>query len=354
MKRIPFSTHEKSKYWDYEKNTKTPKDVSYGSNSKHWFICPDCNHSIYRTVNGVVFGHWCKYCSKKCCVCDDENCKFCFNISIASLEKSKYWDYEKNKENPKTIINVSTHTEKYWFKCDICNHSYLQNVVNMFKCNYCFQNEICNDTCCSCKTRLLSMTPLTKYWDYESNKENPNNILIQSGTPYSFYCNNKNHIFQSTIKKAKYYNCIECMNEYERILYSHLNTHPNSRIIIFNYKELKDPKTNKWIPFTFILKRSHYKIVIEIDGDQHFKHKRGNKKWKIPFERQYERDCLKIKHARTKVYSILRFYYKDIINDDINWQIHLNKFRNSTEKEVYIINNTKFTNFDDYINYQEP
>jgi hypothetical protein len=85
-----FASHEKAKYWS-NKNEIKPNKVALKSYDKYWFICTICNHEIFMSLNHIVKGSWCGYCSipqKK--LCDNNNCNFCFERSFASHEKSVY------------------------------------------------------------------------------------------------------------------------------------------------------------------------------------------------------------------------------------------------------------------------
>jgi len=50
--------------WDYSKNTDTPDNVSFGSNKKRWWICPE-GHSYFSFIYDRANGKGCKQCSYK-------------------------------------------------------------------------------------------------------------------------------------------------------------------------------------------------------------------------------------------------------------------------------------------------
>ena len=107
-----------------------------------------------------------KYVKKKCSkktMCNDDDCKICFERSFASFNdktdngklKIDCWIEEKNGKIPREVFK-NTHT-KYWFKCDNknCNHEfdlYLHDVVNKTKkwCYYCKNNKtkLCDNIDC--------------------------------------------------------------------------------------------------------------------------------------------------------------------------------------------------------------
>ncbi len=114
-----FASHEKSKYWS-DKNKKKTREVFKSSSVKYIFNCDKCSHDFDITLNNVKNGYWCKYCSNKK-LCNDEECKDCFEKSFASHPKKEFWS-EKNKEKPRKIFK-GTHV-KYWFNCNICFHTF--------------------------------------------------------------------------------------------------------------------------------------------------------------------------------------------------------------------------------------
>ncbi len=138
---LSFASNEKSKYWS-NKNELKPRQISKGNGEKYWFDCDKCNHDFEKTI-GDVTGYkcgWCPYCANKK-MCDDEECKDCFDKSFASHEKVKYWS-QKNKENPRKLFQGDSN--KYWFDCNKCNLDFetiLYNVKSGYWCPFC-----CNKT----------------------------------------------------------------------------------------------------------------------------------------------------------------------------------------------------------------
>jgi len=92
-----FASNEKAKYWDEEKNIVQPKDIlNNKSGKKYWLKCDKCNHSFDISLLNLSNNRWCPYCcvpTKK--LCDNEECKSCFDKSFASHSKSIYWS-DKN------------------------------------------------------------------------------------------------------------------------------------------------------------------------------------------------------------------------------------------------------------------
>ena len=75
----------------------------------------------------------------------------------------------------------------------------------------------------------------------------------------------------------------------------------------------KNPETNRILPFDFCI--PDLKLIIEIDGLQHFEQVSN---WKPP-ELQQERDVFKMNLALDNGYTIIRIYQPDIYLNRNNW-----------------------------------
>ncbi len=99
-----------------DKNT-NPRYITKYSNKKYEFNCQNCNHIFIGIISKITIGHNCQYCcipSQK--LCNDDNCKSCFNNSFASSDKVNLWDYEKNILKPRDIFKKTN--KNCTFKCN--------------------------------------------------------------------------------------------------------------------------------------------------------------------------------------------------------------------------------------------
>jgi hypothetical protein len=85
-----FASHEKAKYWS-DKNELKPNEITKGSSKKFWFNCNECGHEFLQSPNNISTNSWCAYCNSYK-LCDNTECKICFEKSFASHEKAKYWN----------------------------------------------------------------------------------------------------------------------------------------------------------------------------------------------------------------------------------------------------------------------
>ena len=72
-------------------------------------------------------------------------------------------------------------------------------------------------------------------------------------------------------------------------------------------------ETNRFLPFDYSLEE--YKIIIELDGDQHFKQISN---WKSP-EDTLKRDMYKMDCANKEGYTVIRIYQMDVFKNKNCW-----------------------------------
>ena len=133
-------------------------------------------------------------------------------------------------------------------------------------------------------------------------KNSKTNVLITCKKHGDFY------ITPSNLLKRK--GCPLCVNKGETKLFEKLiNLYPSLK---YNCK-FEWCKNVKCLPFDFVI--LEYKIIIELDGCQHFKQISN---WKSP-ENQYNNDKYKEKCANENGYSIIRLLQKDVFFDRYDW-----------------------------------
>ena len=71
-------------------------------------------------------------------------------------------------------------------------------------------------------------------------------------------------------------------------------------------------KNNRYMPYDFVIEE--YKVIIELDGIQHFKQVSN---WDSPEETQL-RDKYKMEKANANGYSVIRILQDDVYNDKYN------------------------------------
>jgi len=264
---------------------------------------------------------WCSYCgNKKLCI--DENCVYCFNKSFKSFEKSKYWSF-KNTVSSRHVFKWSN--TSYYFDCE-CGHTFVSIVGNITKgqwCPFCAvpAKKICNnEECIQCTTRSFSSHPMSKYWSTK-NKLKSRDVLRFSHVKYIFNCNLCTREFSqelNSINQGQW--CPYCKNKTESKMLDWLKNLKSYIIVDYEFQPkfdwCKNENGNK-LPFDFLIKTDNFKVLIEIDGDQHFI---DIPRWDslardVVCNDKYKSD-LAIKHD----YNFIRIYQPDVWRDTIDWK----------------------------------
>lgn len=175
------------------------------------FDCNICNHKFETVLSYVSQDSWCSYCTNQK-LCDDNNCKLCFDKSFASHEKAKYWS-DKNNNKPRNIFKKSD--KNITFNCYDCNHEFEMKPSNIIHnnswCSYCSNKKLCNnDNCKLCFNKSLASLEKSIYFS-KKNKINDRQIFIHSDKKYIFNCNNCNNeliLSSNQISKNKW--CDNC------------------------------------------------------------------------------------------------------------------------------------------------
>ncbi len=313
--QISFASYEKSQFWS-SKNKVLSRNVIKGSKEKYIFNCIDCNHEFETSLNSVSQGSWCPFCTNQK-LCSDDNCHLCFQKSFASHEKSKYWS-NKNKLQPRNVFKSSG--TKHIFNCN-CGHEFDILLCSLSSdnrwCPYCCNpsQKLCNDiNCKSCFEKSFDSHERSKYWS-KKNELNPRNVFKGSGIKYIFDCN-YGHEFEIRLHNITSSNqwCSKCRNKTEQKIFK-------------------------------ILEKE--KIIIELDGEQHFKQVL---KWTSP-EKQLERDLYKMKCANDNGFSVIRILQEDVFNDTFDWYSILKESietiitNNTIENHFISLDENKYTNY---------
>jgi very-short-patch-repair endonuclease len=320
-----FASHEKFKYWSLD-NNELPIQVFKYTNKPYIFNCNDCNHKFSAILNNITSkNQWCPYCAKPCKkLCDNNDCMWCFNNSFASHIKSNEFSI-KNNINPRQIFKGSN--DKYLFDCKICNHEYETIIGNNCWCGYCSSKKLCdNNECEFCFEKSFISHSKSKYLiDKTINAR-----LLFKGTQkkFMFKCN-KSHIFNTSLNKITGSNrwCPYCVNKTEQIVFDKLQPIYNN--LQQQYK-VDWCKNITYLPFDFVLEEQ--KIIIELDGRQHFEQVRN---WDNPDKTQ-ERDKYKMKQANNNGYSVIRLLQEDVYYDTYQWleELKINIEKIITESKV--------------------
>lgn len=107
--------------WDYDLNEITPKDVSWGTHKKVYWVCSKCGNIYLSSIVKRTIGRNCPICAgKKVILGYNDFATLCPNLL-------KEWDFSKNVISPYEITKGSN--KKVWWVCPK-GHSY-EAVVNI-------------------------------------------------------------------------------------------------------------------------------------------------------------------------------------------------------------------------------
>lgn len=305
-----FADNDKAKYW-CKSNKLLPHQVFKSSGKKFNFNCI-CGHNFNSILSNITnLNRWCIYCANQK-LCKNKNCKICFEKSFASNDKAKYW----SKDNTKTPREVfkSSHV-KYKFSC-ICGHEFesqLNSVVKKHWCPYCANQKLCkNKLCKQCFDKSFAKNSLCKFWDFEKNILEPHCYFISCKDLCWFICENK-HKFKTSlnsISSSKSW-CPLCKNKTEAKLHDWLK----SQYEVTYQPKYEWCKKKQKLPYDFAIEE--FKILIELDGDQHFQ---DFDHWDSDYKEVQANDKFKMLKALQNGYSIIRIYQPDVLNDTIDWK----------------------------------
>ncbi len=339
-----FDSHPKSKFWS-NRNIQKPNEVALNSHKKFWFDC-DCGHEFESTLLNInQANNWCGFCSnspKK--LCDNENCNRCFNNSFASHSKSICWS-EKNEMSSRQVFKGADR-KKYKFKCDKCPHTFeiiIKSITTKGQwCPYCAHQKLCENIDCNmCWYNSFASEEKSKHLNDKSI--NPRTLFKSTNKVYRFDCHVCNKTFPcqlSDITKGVW--CSFCVNKTEKILFDEL---------VEKYSSLKRQykvdwcKNIKYLPFDFVIEER--KIIIELDGKQHFEQ---IGKWQSP-EKNREIDLYKMKCANENGFSIIRILQKDVFKNKYHWLeeiiCNVEKITNDYRvQNIYMCKNNEYKDFD--------
>ena len=340
-----FASHEKSKY--LHNKAINPRSIFKNTHKKFLFDCDKCEHKFEtRLLNINQQNSGCPYCSTHCVIlCKDINCNQCFEKSFASHDFSNFWDVEKNGEiKPRDIFKYCD--KKYWFNCDKCSHNLhimIKGITREHKwCSYCSHQKLCEMTDCQlCFNNSFASVERSKL--LHDKTINPRTLFKSTNKRFKFDCNLCNGVFETQLADiTKGVWCPFCMNKTEQMLFDKL---------VLYYPLLKRQYKKDWckkinyLPFDFVIE--DLKIIIELDGKQHFE-QIGN--WMSP-EKTQENDLYKMKCANENGFSIIRILQDDVFKDKYDWLTELceNIEKITMENRVqniYMCKNNEYKYFD--------
>jgi very-short-patch-repair endonuclease len=307
--------------------------VEYVKGSKKIkIICKE--HGLFeQEATSHLQGSGCDKCSIKNCA-DKQRSTLVDFIKKANEKHNNYYDYSKVSYvgcfvNVKIICPVHGEFEQKPSK-HLCGHG-------------------CTE--CNRKKRNDKFTMSQEDFIKKANEKHLNKYDY-SKTEYKNYgisiiikCKIHGEFNQSPRSHLIGHGCPCCYNKTEGNVYKEIRKYYPE--LIFQYRA-NWCKQNKFLPFDMALEKE--KIIIEVDGGQHFRQVRN---WRSP-EEQQNIDVYKMKCALKNGFSIIRITQEDIYNETIDWQNELLEAIEDNIKEkitniTFICKNNEYSVFDKLI-----
>ena len=198
--RIPVSSTELIKEWDFERNSELgldPNVLTTGNESKVWWKCSKCGYS-WRASIQMRAKH-----KTGCAVCKGLKILPGYNdLMIKNPDLMNEWDFKKNNEIGLYPYNVGPRTiRKAWWKCPNGHPSYFASingrVVRGCGCAVCKNKKVLSGV-----NDLATTRPeMLEQWNYERNDElgiTPDSVTGVSGKKVWWKCS-KGHEWEATI-----------------------------------------------------------------------------------------------------------------------------------------------------------
>jgi very-short-patch-repair endonuclease len=310
-----FASHPMAVRWS-SRNGVSPRQITKGADSKYWFNCEVCHHEFDTKPYSITNNNHCPYCTNQR-LCDNDDCSYCFNKSCASHTISEAWS-SKNVLKPREVFLQSN--KKMIFNCLECCHEYTTTVTHYFNrdgsCAYCANLKLCNNTDCKqCYEKSFASHQKVLCWSTK-NTVSPREVFKSSDSKkYIFDCNVCHNEFAMVV-----YNitngawCPFCKNKTEGRVQEFLKSVYEDYKYQLRFDWCRYSKTNNIMPIDFGLVDK--KIVIELDGEQHFSQISN---WDSP-ESVQSKDVEKIKYCLENGYSIIHIYQVDVWKNTYNWK----------------------------------
>ena len=330
-----FASHPMSINWSSQ-NKITPRMILKGSDKKFWFDCKICQHSFNIRLFSITKSFQCVYCANQL-LCEEEKCNSCFTKSCASQEMSKAWAV-LNSFAPRNIFIQSN--KKIIFDCLKCNHQYETTPNHYYNrdgsCPYCSNKYLCDkEDCKQCFHKSFASHPLVHCWSLK-NENNPRNIFKGSETKAKFNCDLCHSEFESKLYNVLTgYWCPYCKKKTEALVLQFLKKMDSNYKTQLRFEWCRNAVTNNIMPFDFGCNIK--KILIEVDGEQHFNQISN---WDSPGIVQ-NKDVEKIIYSIQNDYSIIHIYQPDIWKNKYEWKKILlqtiQQLTESTNRKVIFI-----------------
>lgn len=203
-------------------------------------------------------------------------------------------------------------------------------------------NRKCGCPKCSNNVKLDLLEFIDKSNQIHNNVYDYSKVeYINNRNPIIIICKTHGEFTQIPFVHILNHGCPSCVNKTEFLFFKKIQEH---------YPTLKKQYKVKWcknkncLPFDFVIEE--LKIIIEIDGPQHFVQVAN---WTSP-EIQKETDKFKINCANENGFSVIRLLQFDILKDKFDWveelKLSISKINNEQKiQNIFICKNNEYDHF---------
>lgn len=311
------------KQWHPTKNGDLhPENFSFGSERKVWWLCPNicvegCPHEWEADISKrILRGE-----NAGCPFCATNHKQICYHSSLAYLRPdiAAEWDYDKNGELKPEKVSIGS-SKLIWWKCHTpcehgCPHEWAARVSDRVNkeggCPYCCSNR---QKICIHQSILYTQPEIAEEWHPTLN-EKLKPTMFPSGSEKRIWwkCRyNNDHIWKTAISNrcGGQTQCPFCLNKTERKVFEYLT---DMGLSVLRQFKLDSCKRVHCLPFDLCI--PEHKVIIEIDGAQHFKSIRG---WTSP-EETLRRDVFKMQQAEKEGYKVIRLFQELVYKESTEW-----------------------------------
>ena len=309
-----MASHPMGEMWS-EQNVLLAHEVSRGNDKKFWFRCKDCEHEYDVVPYSMKGGKHCPFCTSQA-LCDEEDCKECYEKSCSSHEGMREEWSLANEKTPRQVFLQSS--KKYMFDCRKCRHTYTNTSSHYYNrgraCPYCANIKLCENECMTCFNKSFASHPRMVCWS-PKNTLNPRMTFKGSDKRAIFICDVCQMEFDSKLCNIlSGYFCGGCKNKSEsKVLTCLREEYPNFQRQL-RYDWCRFSKTNNVMPFDFGLEEE--KILVELDGVQYFEQVSN---WDSP-DNVKAKDIEKMKKAVEAGYSVIHIFQPEVWLDEYDWK----------------------------------
>ena len=299
-----------------------PENFSYGSEKKVWWLCPStcsegCPHEweaelAKRVLRGIDAG--CPYCASN-------HKKACPHMSIAVSHPELALQWHPTKNGDLTADKVTPgNSKRIWWMCPNtcsygCLHEWVARVADRV------QNDSGCPQCCAFRQKICihqsiayTHPTISEEWHPTLNGDlKPAQFSSGSEKRIAWLCKeNTAHTWNTAINNRcgnTFSECPHCINKTEKGLFNYLMT----RYTPVRQFKIEACKRIYCLPFDICI--PDCKVIIEIDGAQHFKQISN---WLDPIKTLH-RDVFKMQHAEKEGYKVIRVCQDTVYKANDEW-----------------------------------